>query len=93
MTLEDDLHLDATPDTVSPFATARDGVEDSPRQSALTSNDTLKPVKRKAPKRSGRACVACRARKVRCDVLDGAPCSNCRWDEVDCVVLESRRWK
>src|SRR6266487_668719 len=32
-------------------------------------------VKRRAPK----ACCCCRARKVRCDVVDnGAPCTNCR---------------
>jgi hypothetical protein len=31
---------------------------------------------------------------VRCNVTEhGAPCTNCRLDEVDCVVSESRRKK
>lgn len=44
-------------------------------------------------RRASRACVSCRLRKVRCDVVDGAPCGNCRWDNVECVVQESRRRK
>lgn len=36
---------------------------------------------------------SCRARKVRCDVVEGAPCGNCRWDNVECIVQESRRRK
>ncbi|KAJ4306404.1 hypothetical protein N0V88_001204 [Collariella sp. IMI 366227] len=44
-------------------------------------------------RRAARACVSCRARKVRCDVVEGAPCGNCRWDDVECVVQESRRRK
>ncbi|KAI0405201.1 fungal-specific transcription factor domain-containing protein [Xylaria palmicola] len=52
-------------------------------------NGTVKVTKRRA----ARACVSCRARKVRCDVVEGAPCGNCRWDGVECVVQESRRRK
>jgi hypothetical protein len=44
-------------------------------------------------RRAARACVSCRARKVRCDVVENAPCGNCRWDNVECVVQESRRRK
>ncbi|KAK3685493.1 cutinase transcription factor 1 beta [Podospora appendiculata] len=33
-------------------------------------------------RRAARACTSCRARKVRCDVVEGAPCGNCRWDDV-----------
>ncbi|PHH72383.1 hypothetical protein CDD82_5995 [Ophiocordyceps australis] len=62
------------------------------------------PKKRHAPsgeapphkvtkRRAARACVSCRARKVRCDVVEGAPCGNCRWDNVECIVQESRRRK
>ncbi|TPX13018.1 uncharacterized protein E0L32_006663 [Thyridium curvatum] len=45
-------------------------------------------------KRSARACLSCRARKVRCNVaLHGAPCTNCRLDEVECVVKpRTRKW-
>ncbi|UPK95877.1 hypothetical protein LCI18_006812 [Fusarium solani-melongenae] len=41
------------------------------------------PGKRRAP----RACLNCRARKVRCDVARfGRPCGNCTMDERNCVV-------
>lgn len=73
---------------------------------ATLSNGTPTPSKKRtasesdpngAPKvtkrRAARACVSCRARKVRCDVVEGAPCGNCRWDNVECVVQESRRRK
>ncbi|KAH8173952.1 fungal specific transcription factor domain-containing protein [Sarocladium implicatum] len=53
------------------------------------SNSDAKVTKRRA----ARACVSCRARKVRCDVVEGAPCGNCRWDNVECIVQESRRRK
>ncbi|KAK3071754.1 hypothetical protein LTR53_008082 [Teratosphaeriaceae sp. CCFEE 6253] len=49
-----------------------------------------KSVKRRASK----ACSCCRSRKVRCNVVEhGAPCTNCRLDEVECVVSESKRKK
>jgi len=45
-------------------------------------------------KRSSRACATCRARKVRCNIVaHGAPCSNCRHDEIECVLPLSRRQK
>lgn len=51
--------------------------------------DGIRPAKRRAAK----ACQTCRSRKVRCDVVycDGKPCTNCRLDEVECVVSDSRR--
>lgn len=49
-----------------------------------------KSVKRRAAK----ACQCCRNRKVRCNVVEhGAPCTNCRLDEVECIVSESKRKK
>lgn len=43
-------------------------------------------------KRSTNACLACRARKVRCDVSHrGRPCMNCHLDEKECIVKSSRR--
>lgn len=43
-------------------------------------------------RRSSRACRTCRARKVRCDItIHGSPCTNCRLDKVDCVLLVSKR--
>jgi hypothetical protein len=49
---------------------------------------------RSVKRRASKACQCCRARKVRCNVTEhGAPCTNCRLDEVDCIVSESRRKK
>ncbi|OQU96208.1 Fungal Zn2-Cys6 binuclear cluster domain-containing protein [Cladophialophora immunda] len=43
-------------------------------------------------RRAGRACILCRARKVRCDaVLTGIPCTNCRLDSLACTVTKSKR--
>lgn len=59
-------------------------------QAGLDGHPTGRSVKRRASK----ACQCCRARKVRCNVTEhGAPCTNCRLDEVDCIVSESRRKK
>jgi hypothetical protein len=56
------------------------------KASGLAGNN--RPVKRRASK----ACCCCRARKVRCDVVEnGSPCTNCRLDQVECVVTESKR--
>ncbi|KAK8215932.1 cutinase transcription factor 1 alpha [Phyllosticta capitalensis] len=56
----------------------------------LDNHGTGRSVKRRASK----ACQCCRARKVRCNVTEhGAPCTNCRLDEVECIVSESRRKK
>lgn len=42
-------------------------------------------------RRSSRACSCCRARKVRCDItIRGSPCTNCRLDNVDCVLVSRR---
>ncbi|KAJ4248462.1 hypothetical protein NW762_012799 [Fusarium torreyae] len=47
---------------------------------------------RSSKRRASRACLSCRNRKVRCDVVGrGVPCTNCRLDGVDCVVTESNR--
>ncbi|KAF2108536.1 cutinase transcription factor 1 alpha [Lophiotrema nucula] len=59
-------------------------------QAGIDGNTTGRSVKRRASK----ACQCCRARKVRCNVTEhGAPCTNCRLDEVECIVSESRRKK
>ncbi|KAF9891543.1 hypothetical protein FE257_004010 [Aspergillus nanangensis] len=43
-------------------------------------------------KRAPRACLHCRNRKVRCDVVTGGhPCTNCRLDSLTCKVAESVR--
>ncbi|KAI0015600.1 hypothetical protein F4780DRAFT_773426 [Xylariomycetidae sp. FL0641] len=47
------------------------------------SNKTASKIRKRAPK----ACLSCRARKVRCDVsLRGRPCLNCYLDSEPCVV-------
>lgn len=43
-------------------------------------------------RRSARACRTCRARKVRCDItVHGIPCTNCGLDNIDCVLMVSKR--
>lgn len=47
---------------------------------------------RAVKRRASKACQCCRSRKVRCNVVEhGAPCTNCRLDEVECIVTESKR--
>ncbi|KAL7925401.1 hypothetical protein ACQKWADRAFT_221755 [Trichoderma austrokoningii] len=58
-----------------------------------SADDGSEPPHKVTKRRAARACVSCRARKVRCDVVEGAPCGNCRWDNVECIVQESRRRK
>jgi hypothetical protein len=49
---------------------------------------------RTVKRRASRACHCCRSRKVRCDVVEsGTPCTNCRLDEVECMVSDSKRRK
>lgn len=67
----------------------------SPSPAAETMMAAAKAKKRPAPaadleappkvakRRAARACVSCRARKVRCDVVESSPCGNCRWDNVE----------
>ncbi|SCV47984.1 uncharacterized protein FFB14_10128 [Fusarium fujikuroi] len=42
-------------------------------------------------RRARRACLTCRSRKVRCDVMQKSPCSNCQWTSCECVVIGPRR--
>ncbi|KAJ0416297.1 fungal-specific transcription factor domain-containing protein [Aspergillus carlsbadensis] len=43
-------------------------------------------------RRAARACVYCRTRKVRCDVLSGGrPCTNCKLDGLECQLAHSVR--
>ena len=44
-------------------------------------------------KRAGTACLSCRSRKIRCDVEQSQPCSNCDADELDCETKKSLRGK
>lgn len=62
----------------------------SKKRSAPT--DGAEPPHKVTKRRAARACVSCRARKVRCDVVEGAPCGNCRWDNVEvCNVTTALR--
>ena len=48
--------------------------------------------KRRGKKRSSKACATCRVRKVRCNIVaHGAPCSNCRYDGIECILPLSRK--
>ncbi|KAI5865456.1 fungal-specific transcription factor domain-containing protein [Durotheca rogersii] len=86
----DDAPTDATPSKPEEkAASSPDSSTQSKKRSAPSSepNGAAKATKRRA----ARACISCRSRKVRCDVVEGAPCGNCRWDNVECIVQESRR--
>ena len=49
-------------------------------------------VRRPGKRRASNACCYCRARKVRCDMVEnGSSCTNCRLDQVKCVMTESKR--
>jgi len=70
----------------------------SQAQKRTASDAGLKPNGMRPPKsvkrRASKACQCCRSRKVRCNVVEhGAPCTNCRLDEVECTVSESKRKK
>lgn len=93
------MELLDTSEAHSPASTAEDSgsKKRSNISAGLDSNGNPKPVKRRAAK----ACAACRARKVRCDVMqryhitaDGeVTCSNCTMDGIKCVIEESKRRK
>lgn len=61
--------------------------------STADTNDKADKANKVTKRRAPRACASCRARKVRCDVVEHFPCGNCRWDNVDCILHESRRRK
>ncbi|KAL6231201.1 hypothetical protein BDW75DRAFT_248072 [Aspergillus navahoensis] len=44
-------------------------------------------------RRAKQACIHCHGRRIRCDVLQQRPCSNCVAQEVHCEVGVSRRGK
>ncbi|KAK4127794.1 hypothetical protein N657DRAFT_631546 [Parathielavia appendiculata] len=71
----------------APTSTATEPARSPKKRASIASEGKV------TKRRAARACVSCRARKVRCDVVEGAPCGNCRWDDVECVVQESRRRK
>ncbi|KAL6407311.1 fungal specific transcription factor [Ilyonectria robusta] len=48
--------------------------------------DTYAPVK-KIRRKSPKACLYCRGRKIRCDVSHcNGPCTNCHLDNEKCIV-------
>ncbi|EJT80572.1 hypothetical protein GGTG_00567 [Gaeumannomyces tritici R3-111a-1] len=91
-------------DSPSPIASAAEdaaagkvakspGSKKRKESTSTVAGDSGEPAAKITKRRAARACVSCRARKVRCDVVEGAPCGNCRWDNVECIVQESRRRK
>ncbi|KAJ6259700.1 hypothetical protein Dda_5338 [Drechslerella dactyloides] len=76
----------AKPESVAKEGTMLAGTKRPAPVAGLNANG--RPIKRRASK----ACQCCRARKVRCNVVEhGAPCTNCRLDNVDCIITESKR--
>lgn len=77
----------------SAMMTSQSGDTERPQRPETNkrTGDDLQP-ETGAKRRAARACLSCRNRKVRCDVLSGgAPCTNCRLDSVSCVSTDSIR--
>ncbi|KAM0257421.1 hypothetical protein ACHAQJ_004367 [Trichoderma viride] len=92
----DDSAANAASPSISPSpepADHTDGRSGDKSKKRAAPDDGTEPAHKVTKRRAARACVSCRARKVRCDVVEGAPCGNCRWDNVECIVQESRRRK
>ncbi|UKZ70210.1 uncharacterized protein TrAtP1_011204 [Trichoderma atroviride] len=95
----DDSAVNATSPSMSPSpepadnASSTNGRSNDKSKKRASADDGSEPPHKVTKRRAARACVSCRARKVRCDVVEGAPCGNCRWDNVECIVQESRRRK
>ncbi|PLN82909.1 putative C6 transcription factor [Aspergillus taichungensis] len=84
------------PTTASPPSpsTANHSVETDAKGKRKASTAGISANSRPVKRRASKACCCCRARKVRCDVVEnGSPCTNCRLDQVECVVTESKRRK
>lgn len=41
--------------------------------------------------RAKKACKSCNVRRVRCDVTEGRPCTNCKNANASCELMDSRR--
>lgn len=67
----------------SPASTSAKTITDRNLKKRASPDDDSEAPQKVTKRRAARACVSCRARKVRCDVVEGAPCGNCRWDNVE----------
>ena len=77
------MTTEASQDAAAPSSpTSKTAPEKNSKKRSSPSGDSEQPEKI-TKRRAARACVSCRARKVRCDVVEGAPCGNCRWDNVE----------
>lgn len=74
--------ISPSPEPADNASTANGGPNDKSKKRAAA-DDGSEPPHKVTKRRAARACVSCRARKVRCDVVEGAPCGNCRWDNVE----------
>ncbi|KAH7189876.1 hypothetical protein DER44DRAFT_120972 [Fusarium oxysporum] len=57
----------------------------------LQANSIKSPSKRQlrlSQRRAARACLVCRARRVRCDVTRRQPCGNCVWAGKECTIKD-----
>lgn len=85
----DDSAVNATSPSISPspepadHASSTNGRPNDKSKKRASADDGSEPPHKVTKRRAARACVSCRARKVRCDVVEGAPCGNCRWDNVE----------
>ncbi|SCV73644.1 BQ2448_6074 [Microbotryum intermedium] len=83
---DDDSH---SPACQGGSSTAGANGSGTPTQHRMTGSQATDPT---AP-RSGRACLACRKLKTRCDGAEDPPCKRCRAGNHECVFVESKRGK
>lgn len=67
------------------------GVSDDANQ--VNSDEGKKGSFRRAKSRASRACEICHSRKVRCDVMERMPCTNCAAFGCECRIPEVRQRK
>ncbi|GJN75261.1 cutinase transcription factor 1 beta [Purpureocillium lilacinum] len=72
--------------SLSPSPSVAEPTDKSKKRAAPGGDNSSEAPQKVTKRRAARACVSCRARKVRCDVVEGAPCGNCRWDNVENLV-------
>ena len=71
----------------------RDSATEDNNHNNFTSEEWEKLSRQSKHRRARFACLACRSRKVRCDVTERFPCGKCAWSDAECITQRRRRPK
>lgn len=74
-------------------ANARAQTKTNDPSSHLTLPRTELPQRNGSRRRAAAACLRCRARRLRCNKMEGAPCARCRWDNTECILKKGTQLK